>query len=55
VYSNFESEDFYHYDVMNWKDVKQRPYGIREHSSMRTEYYYDVKELYEHITGKLTE
>jgi hypothetical protein len=55
VYSNFESEGFYHYDVMNWKAVKQRPYGIREHSSMSSEYYYDVKELYEHIVGKLTE
>jgi len=55
AYDNFESEGFYHYKVMKWSSVSQRPYGIREHSSMRTEYYYDVKELYEYINGKLTE
>ncbi len=52
---NFEGKDFYHYDVMEWKNVKSRPFGIREHSSMRTEYYYDVMELYDYIVGKLTE
>ena len=55
AHSNFESKSFYNYDVMEWNLVTRRPYGIREHSSMRAEYYYDVKELYEDIYKNLTE